>query len=288
MLMPMQAIADDSGCKGAGPVIVMAGLVGRSEWWADFSDKWDACLKQEPPIDYFKMREAARRCDQFARFSAPERDAKLIALVRILNEYPFAVLHITVDLAAHARTFREEGAKQKRKDMRFEAEGVANNPYFYAYNTFISAACVHLWKQGEREQFDFIVDEHPSLGPPTKIWYPVVRAAMPQPHRSIMPVEPMTKKAVEFMPLQAADLIAWRQRSANSNSPKSDQFAWLSAHFTTETASPECAYMGKAWFANLRLLMAHLQTSGAGSIEAMIELARLQGAPIPGPKSESP
>jgi hypothetical protein len=288
----MQAMADDSGCKGQGRVIVMAGLIGPSEWWADFSDNWDACLKEDPAIGYFKMREAAHLSGEFAGFKAEQRNAKLIALVRVLNGHPFSCLHITVNLAAHEWMFgqksktKEGGKKKKQTAMEPKTEAVARNAYWYVYNTFISSACAHLWEQGERERFDFIVDKHPSLGPRTKLWYPAVRASMSEPRQSIMPVEPIPQDDLDFMPLQAADLIAWLQRAANT--PKGHEFGWLSEHFTTVTASPFCRYMDRGWFANLLMLTHALETNGALPIEAMIELARLQGAQIGEPKQGKP
>jgi hypothetical protein len=189
--MPMQAIADDSGCKGQGPVIVIAGLIGRSEWWANLSDQWAACLCAAPSIDYFKMHEAAQYKGQFAGFTGTARNDKVAALTRIMNAQPFVALHVTVDLASHQAVFGPAPKKtpsKKHHSKRFRrAEAVSFNPYFYAYNSFISSACFHLWDMGERERFDFIVDKHPSLGPATKSWYPAVRTVMMEPMRSIMP-----------------------------------------------------------------------------------------------------
>jgi hypothetical protein len=43
--------------KGQGPIFVLAGLLGRSEDWAEFTDKWQAVLDHDPSLSAFKMRE---------------------------------------------------------------------------------------------------------------------------------------------------------------------------------------------------------------------------------------
>ncbi len=287
ILVPMQIIADDSGAKGQGPHVVIAGLIGRAEWWAEFSDEWAACLNQAPHVACFKMHQAAHRSGQFAGMTNKQRDEKLIALLRVLNSHPFVALHVTVNTASHAEMFphpstwppAEDGSMTPRQRKQFRRlEAIPSNPYFYAYHTIISQTCYYLWEEGEREQFEFIIDEHPSLGALTKSWYPVARALVEQPHRSIMPVDPITKNDEQFMPLQAADMIAWLQHASNSG--KGAGFAWMNKHLTAVKAATRCLYLGDKWFASLRERTAVAKAKGPPPIEAMIELARLQGAPI--------
>jgi len=278
ILVPMQAIADDSGSGGQGQVIVMAGLIGRAEWWADFSDRWDACLKEPPAIRYFKFYQAAHRKGQFAGFSEQARDNKMLSLVQTLDErHPFTVLHVTVNLAEHTKAIAH--VFPKRSKRLFPAHGAEQSPYFDAYSAFVRAACVHLWRQGEREQFDFIVDEHPSLGWRAKEWYPAVRAAMPEEYRSIMPAEPITKNDEPFLPLQAADLIAGLQRDANTP-PLGTAFAWLADSFTNVKPSPMCEYHGAQYFAELISRVDAMRKAGPPPSNVMLAVLQIPGVPI--------
>lgn len=86
--MVIQAFVDDSGSKGSTPHFVLAGLVGSSASWAEFSDEWALVLKEAPAIRIFKMKEAAGLTGQFRGMSAPQRDDKLRALARVINRYP--------------------------------------------------------------------------------------------------------------------------------------------------------------------------------------------------------
>jgi hypothetical protein len=260
----------------------MAGLIGQAEWWADFADKWTACLGESPTIRYFKFYDASHRTGQFSGMSSDSRNKKLVALVKVLDEHPFVVLHITVNAAEYEKSWtlnNPTAASQPRRRRRFRWDGVDSNPYFYAYNSFVSAAAVHLFRRGEREQFDYIVDKHPSLGDRVKDWFPIVRATMIEPVRAIMPAEPIQRDDQQFMPLQAADLIAGIQREANTP-PKGTQFLWLAEHFTQVKASEMCVYQGAEWFGSINQRAADLRAAGP-PIEAMIQMARMEGAPIP-------
>lgn len=103
--MPVQAYVDESGGKGQSRHFVMAGLIAESESWAHFSDEWRACLDQSPRVRCFKMREAASCCGSFDRWSEQERDAKLLALAKIINRHAKYVTFSAIDLDAHADTW---------------------------------------------------------------------------------------------------------------------------------------------------------------------------------------
>lgn len=284
----MQVVADDSGCKGQGPHIVIAGLIGPAEQFAQLADKWDACLKQTPVLSYFKMYHAAHRTGPFAGFTEKMRDKKLIALTDVLNEFDLSALHVTVDLDAHERHMailrRADEVIRGKPMQRRKIHRVLYSPYFYAFNTYISAACFHLWEEGLREPFEFIPDEHPSLGPDTRAWYRVVRLQMMEPMRAIMPIDLTPKTDGDFLPLQAADLIAWFQRSEND---KGHKFDWLGERFTRVKASDRCFYASPAFFDWLQKRIVE-DKRRMMSIETMIELARLQGAPLPPIKRDKP
>jgi hypothetical protein len=276
ILVPFQAIADDSGCRGQGPLIVMAGLIGASEVWADFSDQWNACLKESPVIrDRFKMKEAAGLTGSFWGFSAPARDKKLKALARIMDRDDLGVLHIAVDIAAHdnafALTHPPQGAKRTFKAQRAEA-----SPYSFAYNNFIWGACAHLWSRGVREQFEFIVDEHPSLGTRMLTWYPVTRVTMREPARSIMPATPIPRKDELFLPLQAADLVAWVQRDVNTP-PIGSEFAWINGEFKHLRQSEYCKFMNATWFDELVHTIERARVEGPPRADVLAEIETLWG-----------
>ena len=281
--MPYQLIGDDSGTKGQGRFVVMGGLVGRAALWARFADAWRAALDESPAISHFKMHDAAKFAGPFRGFKDDQRNAKLERLAALINDYPVDELYVAVDVAAW-ESYHPAPEKTKRKagesSRLRRLSAVTHTPYYYAYNTFISAATIDLWEKGEREPFEFIVDEHPSLGPRTKEWYPVARACMRQPIRDIMPTEPLPRNDHDFLPLQAADMIAGLERDARVGSAR--EFSWVFDHLPNMRRSQRCLIAGAAWFAEVKRRGDAARARGeVFTIDAMIQQAILEGAPLP-------
>lgn len=219
MLVPIQAFVDESGGTGQSRHFVMAGLIGHSEDWAQFSDEWKACLDAHPRIRVFKMREAASCNGQFHGCSEAERDAKLRSLAQIINRHAKYVTCSVIDLQAFAEVF----ASVFRKPH--------SEPYFWPFHNTIMASCFELWDRGWRERFEIIFDEQVIFGPRAKAWYPAVRAtvALQNPEESsIMPVDPMFRTDEDFLPLQACDLFAWCMRRGHDIGSDGERpFEWL-------------------------------------------------------------
>ncbi|MGD0864656.1 MAG: DUF3800 domain-containing protein [Rhizomicrobium sp.] len=214
--MVIQAFVDDSGGKGTTRHFVLAGLIGSSEEWAEFSDEWSACLRQPPTIKCFKMKDAAGCVGEFRRMGEQQRDAKLRKLARIINRYPKITTYSMIDLEGHAQTWGKRPKPQ-------------SDPYFWAYQATIMAVCHTLWDAGWRERFEIIYDEDVIFGPRARLWYPVIKRMMEilYPDQSaILPTDPMFKSDDDFLPLQAADMFAWCRRNATDKRDH-EVFSWL-------------------------------------------------------------
>ncbi len=85
---------------------------------------------------------------------------------------------------------------------------------------------------------EMIFDEHVIIGPRVKIWYPLIKESfkgrseyeMDRLH-DILPQEPMFKDDQEYLPLQAADLIAWLFRMAWSGNR--NEFEWIAVELSS-------------------------------------------------------
>jgi hypothetical protein len=216
-LMTIQAFVDDSGHKGTNRHFVLAGLVGSSASWAEFSDEWRAVLEEYPAIRSFKMKEAAGRpSGQFRGMTDEQRDDKLRALARVINRHPKVSTFSMIDLDVHAETWATLPKPH-------------SEPYFWPYQNTIMAVCHELWDSGSRERFEIIYDEDVIFGPRARLWYPAIKRLMeiqfPE-QATILPIDPMFKSDDEFLPIQAADMFAWCARnSADKQDP--DSFSWL-------------------------------------------------------------
>jgi hypothetical protein len=217
----------------------MGGLVGRSEDWADFSDAWREVLAESPRIEYFKFNEANKLEKEFQGFSEWERNEKLRRLASVINDprFDLEALHVTLDINYYATRFA--GLDVDDPDISRTVRAIAK-PYFYVYMLFVFGACFSAFDRRENQRCELIFDEHPSLGDRVKTWYPVARAFLSERERRISPVEPLTQDDKEFMPLQAADMVAWLQRRATENARQ--PYWWLDGEISNVRRSQYCVH----------------------------------------------
>src|SRR4051812_22727729 len=79
LLVIFQAFFDDSGGKGQGRYMAVAGLFGEAQVFAEVADDWDMALRARYPgaIRYFKMDEACHLKGEFSQWREDNRDAKI-------------------------------------------------------------------------------------------------------------------------------------------------------------------------------------------------------------------
>ena len=215
----MQAFIDESGLDGSGPVLVFAGYIGEAEDWARFSDEWKAVLDKEPKISAFRMHDAAARWGEFANWPRELRDERLREFARVVGQYPLTAIHCSMDIAGHGEILKREHGKP------------LNQLYFWPFQIMILAVAFELVDQGCKERFEVIFDANDIFGPKAKAWYPIIRAAtevIDADAYAILPVEPIFKSDEEFLPLQAADMLAWLFRRGWAEPDRPDpEFGWI-------------------------------------------------------------
>lgn len=219
----IQAFLDDSGVKGTDKVFTFGGFLGRAEVWAQLSDEWREWLKDVPSIKYFKMKEAANRDGQFRGFTKGERDAKLKGGLVILRKHPpQKAIHVSVSISE----YEQQVAQRTPRSLR--------NPYFLAFFGIISGCCYEVVDSKTGEKIELIFDEHSIFQPRINRWYPYARRNVESVEsvvrtngslKDVLPPSPIFKSDTDFLPLQAADIIAWLFR--NYLSEDDDEFDWV-------------------------------------------------------------
>ncbi len=197
----LQAMADDSG-KSQDPVFVLAGLVMNADEWIQFTDSWDAILNKVPRIEYFKMNEAHNREEQFAKFSPTERDQRVRDFTNLIMIYrPLAI----ADVVPHDLYKRFFAGKFGRR---------ADYPYFISAYSLTSMVMryqiLNGWNLGEKT--DFIFDEQGKEGDLIKLSWSRAKEFIPPECRPLAGGTPIYQDEKKFLPLQAADLVAWHVR----------------------------------------------------------------------------
>jgi hypothetical protein len=176
---------------------VLAGFIARADDWIHFEEKWQEALNKPPSLKFFKMKECKARRGQFDGWSKVERDERLLELARIIKETAMASVFSLV-----------------RRD---EFDGVYKNiflsgPYEFVYWSLVSATLMSMRHFQVTEKVDFIFDEQLRLSDKIQAEYSTVVAGMPPTLRSLMGGRPVHGSDKKFLPLQAADLLAWHIR----------------------------------------------------------------------------
>jgi Protein of unknown function (DUF3800) len=222
----IQAYADESGGKGQGEVFNFSALICDANTWADFAEKWQSCLDENPRLEYFKMDEAVGFSEQFARsrFSKNQRDERLKSFCKIISSYfiiEFSFITVLKDFEEH---------------WAYKLGRPASEPYFFPFLMTILGVGYEVLSMNVRTPFEIFFDENVIFGPRAKAWYPIIRAIQEDAVKEVMPVEPFFRSDKDILPLQAADLTAWMQREHNEGGL--GEFDWLRQELSGLTLSP--------------------------------------------------
>ena len=200
-----------------GPDFHVCRFHGKGRKWAEFSSEWVRWLHSEPRIEYLKMYEAVRLKGQFGRFSKVERDRKLRGCIAILKQYPQEAIQVSVNIADY------QGGLAKEQPLSIR------DPYFLAFFGILSGVCYDVIDTGVPDQIEIFFDEHSIFKPRIDYWYSIMRDQIGELHdpalANVLPPNPIFKSDLEFVPLQAADVLAWLFRNAYSGNR--NEFEWI-------------------------------------------------------------
>ena len=143
------------------------------------------------------------------------------------------------------------------------------DPHFHAFLAIIAVVCNEVLDSGVNEQVEIIFDEHVIFGPRVALWYPVVKEMIQRSKieeinaiSNILPPHPMFRDDKQFVPLQAADILAWLLRNSFKDRLPGLETAWR----PRET--------GFEWLADD--LLSHIPPSKHSTIWADDSIARMQ------------
>jgi Protein of unknown function (DUF3800) len=216
----LQAYIDDSGTKNDGPLMVITAIIGPAQAWAEVSDAWDRELRFESGgrIAYFKEDEAVHLTGEFRHWREEARDRKVQRLAKIVNRPDLFAAWYGVDLDSHQSASRFAG--KPYTDMKRHG---GNQPYLLLMPTVMMAAAVAARDRVPNTQrLELILDEQNVFRQDINAMYRVMLEAvtMVPGVKEIMPNQPWFRDDKEFLPLQAADLMAGTIRRMFLADPK--------------------------------------------------------------------
>ena len=215
MMTMLQAYIDDSGSDLQGPVYLLSGFVGHVEEWAQFSDEWDAELRKPPTISYFKMKEAESLKKQFQGWTPVARDVKVMNLARLIVPRVICNVECIVsqadyDLVVPRAISFIRSASSAMKDRQLA--NALENPYLFCFHGIITEAFNRLYEQKQLDVLDFYFDKQGKLGTRARAFWDAMKDNAPSEYKRFLVNEPVFRDEKVFLPLQAADLIAWQTR----------------------------------------------------------------------------
>lgn len=195
-----QAFSDDSMSGEGNKTLLLAACVQRYKVWAEFCFDWEAALAISPSINYFKMREARMHIKQFEGWSTPEVNAKIRLLARVIAAHRPKII-----VAWISRTVFEETVGPI-------IPYTLRHPYIMLFYSLILKLAE--WQHQNRVTLptDFVFDEQGPVGEEAVIWYRYMKHIQ-EPHiAALMGSTPIFRDDKRFLPLQAADLVAFHMR----------------------------------------------------------------------------
>jgi hypothetical protein len=203
-LMVLQVYIDDSG-TGAKPVFVLAGWLADSAAWARFSTEWKVALTEPPAIDYFKMQEAWSCADgEFRGWNVEHRNRKVSRLAGIIKDHARLGVHYVIPYEQYRLLISSSFGKRWK------------DPFVIGSYLFMIAS-LHFFKdQGIDEPIDFIFDERKYESDKVQSFYTEFVAGVPDEYKQMIGARPRHEDDKCFLPLQAADMLAWHIRRARA------------------------------------------------------------------------
>jgi hypothetical protein len=191
MLLMFRGFFDECNRNSEDVRFIMAGWTATVEEWERFSDAWEKCLSTEPSIKYFKTYGS----DEFYKFSLADKDAKVLALSRVIAAHD---LRGYVALVEHSLLANRPLKLRKSMGTRI---------YDWAFIDIIQNVLADLLNRGCTEKIDFVFDKCSELRACIESYESQRDTEFPQSMRDISGIViPGDDK--DLAGLQAADLLA--------------------------------------------------------------------------------
>jgi hypothetical protein len=194
----LRAFIDDSGSGGDSPWFVLAGYVGTVEAWDSFDKPWRTVLDGHPKLEYFKSSEAEslRPDGQWAGISKGERNQRIDTLIEVIGNHTLRSLYVRL---------KQQDYNEIIKPYIPDAW---DNAYYHLFIGSIAAFTSIEKHLGASRPIEFFFDRQNRLEKPSKRLYDMVGGQLFG--NRVVDVHYEDEKL--FLPLQAADLLAWQLR----------------------------------------------------------------------------
>lgn len=198
----LRAFTDDSAAQKGDRRLFYAGYLERADAWAKFSEAWDWELGQWPAIKYFKGTEANALDGEFLGWDPAQRDAKVIKLAQIIGAFKPFSFHFSLN----RKLFEEE--------LKPVSPYGLGQPHLTACFAVVAGVTRTAAERGITTPIEFIFDQQDGIDESVRLLFSQMMKSLPPQARKLVADVPWFKsdRDKQFMPLQAADMLAWHVR----------------------------------------------------------------------------
>ena len=220
--MVLQVFADDSGTEAEN--FVLAGYLATAEEWIRFSNEWAPLAKRWGVLQkdggyVFHMTEMAW---------GKERRERVSAFYRIIEKHKLSAFAFGINKRSHRRAISRLSVKNHDLDLN----SLSNSYmllFFFLIANLIEVVNKHPELFDPADQIDFIFDIQTERKQIWAAWDEFVEASS-QKFRDRLGAHPRFESDRKFMPLQAADFLAWwnsRWMDQGLRGPEGADFEWF-------------------------------------------------------------
>lgn len=234
----LQAYIDDSYDNTGERRLFLAGYLHNAEAWECFSNAWEFALREVPSIEYFKMSEANALRGQFFGWSDESRDLKIVKLLAIIKTFNPVSFHISL-----SRTSFDE-------HIAPVAPYALANPHFHCIGGIVALASNYVESRNIKTGIDFIFDKQEGVQFDIALFFDDLMKRLPTSQKALISKTPVFADDKEFLPLQAADLLAWHLRKEGNPEPSTNgrlKYLLGDEHFHTEIDETRIKSIGKGF-----------------------------------------
>ncbi|MBT9447024.1 MAG: DUF3800 domain-containing protein [Hyphomonadaceae bacterium] len=213
----LQFFADDSGNAPNQDTMALGGLVAPAAKWVEFTMGWEALLKGTPSAEYFKFSQAYRMRGEFDErggWSEEERNSRVERMSQLVADTATAWCFVTM---------RHEDFETYLRNQPVPFRSfLSDHPYLLMFGRLMAALAVRLSAERLSDPCQVYMDTQHGQDAfvRTLLWPSIIQTLVETPP-TLIPADaikpkfsdaPRFESDREFLPLQAADLIAGATR----------------------------------------------------------------------------
>ncbi len=239
LIVRLQAYFDESGTDGRSRFMVMAGLFGEAQVFAEVADEWERHLQAKHTgwLPHFKMDEACGLEGAFRHWREDRRDAKVREMAGVIDRNDLLPIVYALDLSAYEQVL---GPWQNVGPRHHTLK----RPCMLLFQAALMTVVAEAARRGSTRPMEIIFDHQDVFQSAILEEYPgflQVAEAIPA-QRAAMPIQPWFRDDRDWVLLQAADLLAGATRLL----PEDDRPAFVDDLYPTLRSSGCWQVVGRA------------------------------------------